>query len=95
MRYIEEIIKDVRQGKPLNSREEMRVAVSFIQGKYEGANKVNDTSNNNEIIDKIRAEIMDTGAYEQEAHGKTEFLQGINYCLGIIDKYYSAKGENK
>ena len=39
------------------------------------------------IIDKIRAEIMDTGAYEQETMGQTAFLNGINYCLGVIDKY--------
>ena len=39
------------------------------------------------ILDKIRMEIIDTGAYEQEVHGKTEFLEGINYCLSIIDKY--------
>lgn len=39
------------------------------------------------ILDKTRAEIMDTGAYEQEVNGKTEFLKGINYCLGVIDKY--------
>ena len=39
------------------------------------------------VLDKIRAEIMDTGAYEQEVNGKTEFLKGINYCLGVIDKY--------
>ena len=39
------------------------------------------------IIDKIIAEIMDTGAYEQEVNGNTEFLKGINYCLGVIDKY--------
>ena len=39
------------------------------------------------IIYKIRAEIMDTGAYEQEVNGNTEFLKGINYCLGVIDKY--------
>ena len=38
------------------------------------------------IIDKIRDEIMDTGAYEQEVNGNTEFLKGINYCLGVIDK---------
>ena len=93
MRYIEEIIEDVRQGKPLNSREEMRMAVSFIQGKYEGAKKNSDTTHDIEILDRIRAEIMDTGAYEQEVHGKTEFLVGINYCLSVIDKYYSAKSE--
>ena len=39
------------------------------------------------IIDKIRAEITDTGAYEQEVNGRTEFLKGIEYCLNIIDKY--------
>ena len=38
-------------------------------------------------IDKIRDEIMDTGAYEQEVNGNTEFLKGINYCLSVIDKY--------
>ena len=39
------------------------------------------------LLDKIKAEIMDTGAYEQEVNGETEFLKGINYCLGVIDKY--------
>lgn len=41
------------------------------------------------LLDKIRAEIMDTGAFEQEVMGYTEFLAGINYCLGVIDKYKS------
>lgn len=45
------------------------------------------------VIDKIRAEIMDTGAYEQETKGRTEFLEGINYCLGVIDKYKGESGE--
>ena len=39
------------------------------------------------IFDKVIDEIMDTGAYEQEVNGDTEFLKGINYCLEIIDKY--------
>ena len=39
------------------------------------------------IFDKVIDEIMDTGAYEQEVNGETEFLKGINYCLEIIDKY--------
>ena len=39
------------------------------------------------MLDKIIDKIMDTGAYEQEVNGKTEFLKGINYCLGVIDKY--------
>ena len=39
------------------------------------------------LLDKVRDEIMDTGAYEQEVNGNTEFLKGINYCLGVIDKY--------
>jgi len=43
------------------------------------------------ILDKIKAEIMDTGAYEQETMGQTAFLNGINYCLGVIDKYKEDK----
>ena len=39
------------------------------------------------ILDKVIDEIMDAGAYEQEVYGETEFLKGINYCLGVIDKY--------
>ena len=46
------------------------------------------------ILDKIIDEIMDTGAYEQEVNGETEFLKGINYCLEIIDKY-KAEMESK
>ena len=47
------------------------------------------------MLDKIRAEIMDTGAYEQETKGRTEFLEGINYCLGVIDKYKAESEDNK
>ena len=46
------------------------------------------------IFDKVRDEIMDTGAYEQEVNGNTEFLKGINYCLGVIDKH-KAEMESK
>lgn len=45
------------------------------------------TKNDLGVLDKIRAEIVDSGAYEQEVNGKTEFLEGINYCLSVIDKY--------
>lgn len=55
--------------------------------------------NQEPILDKIRAEIEDTGAYEQEVNGKTEFVKGITYCLSIIDKYKAEseelKGEDK
>lgn len=43
------------------------------------------------ILDKIRSEITDTGAYEQETMGQTAFLNGINYCLEVIDKYKEVK----
>lgn len=46
---------------------------------------------NEAILNKIRAEIEDTRAYEKEVHGKTEFLKGIDYCLGVIDKYKADK----
>ncbi len=40
-----------------------------------------------DVLDKIVTEIEDAGAYEQEINGKTEFVEGITYCLNIIDKY--------
>lgn len=48
---------------------------------------INENYISNSMLDKIIDEIMDTGAYEQEVNGKTEFLKGINYCLSVIDKY--------
>lgn len=50
---------------------------------------------NEDILDKIVEEITDTGAYEQEVFGKTEFLRGINYCLGVINKYKAKKEDKK
>jgi uncharacterized protein with ATP-grasp and redox domains len=52
------------------------------------------SDNANDILNKIRFEIMDTGAFEKEVNGKTEFLDGLTYCLGVIDKY-EAESRNK
>ena len=54
---------------------------------------INENYISNSMLDKVIAEIMDTGAYEQEVNGKTEFLKGINYCLGVIDKYKAESEE--
>ena len=37
------------------------------------------------MLDKIINELTDTGAYEKEVNGKTEFLKGISYCLSVIN----------
>ena len=37
-------------------------------------------------INNILTEIEHAGAYELEIHGKTDFLNGINYCLDNIKK---------
>lgn len=54
---------------------------SYDRGREDGKSDLMDA------LDEIRTKIMDTGAYEQEVHGETEFLKGINYCLGVLDKY--------
>ena len=63
----------------------------IIQGLYKGDSRAIKEAikalEQESIIDKLRDEIMDTGAYEQEVNGNTEFLKGVNYCLGVIDKY--------
>lgn len=70
----------------------------IIQGLYRGDSRAIKEAikalEQESIIDKLRDEIMDTGAYEQEVNGNTEFLKGINYCIGVIDKY-KAEMENE
>ena len=39
-----------------------------------------------EGITNAKTEIEDSGAFEQEVNGKTEYLRGINYCLGVLNK---------
>ena len=49
---------------------------------------VNSTaSKQDSILAKVKDEIEDTGAYEQEVSGKTEFLKGIEYCLSVMEKF--------
>lgn len=59
----------------------------YVMGVYRSITPLN------EVFDEIKAEIEDTGAYEQEVNGKTDFLKGINYCLGVIDKYKAESEE--
>ena len=58
-----------------------------VQAVIDNAKPVTEQEIVKPYLEKLRAEIMDMGAYEQEVNGKTEFLKGINYCLGVIDKY--------
>lgn len=39
-----------------------------------------------EGITNTKTEIEDSGAFEQETNGKTEYLRGIDYCLGVLNK---------
>ena len=60
---------------------------SFEDEEYKAFKIAIEALKRENTLEKIRAEIEDTGAYEQEVHGKTEFVEGINYCLGVFDKY--------
>lgn len=66
---------------------------SVYQQGYDDAKRDFRKQSKIDILDKIIAEIEDTGAYEQEVNGKTEFVKGITYCLSIIDKYKAEREE--
>ena len=65
MRNIAEIIKDDRNGKKL-SQTERQIAVAYAQGKYDAVRelKIGNSSNTNEVLDKIRAEIVKLQTYK-------------------------------
>lgn len=94
MRNIAEIMNDDKNGKQL-SQTERRIAVAYIQGKYDALRelKIVNNSNTNEVLDKIRAEIE-----QVEINGCVRdvecFRAGLNTASKIIDKY-KAERENK
>ena len=77
MRDIAEIIKDDRNGKKL-SQTERQIAVAYVQGKYDAVRelKIDNASNTNEVLDKIRAEILEEKecAYADFERYKVEYL---------------------
>ena len=48
-----------------------------------------------EGIAEFKEAIEDEGAFEQETKGKTEFLRGIDYCLGILNRDLSEVTSSK
>lgn len=83
------IITVVRKFDVSVDKGEIIKALRYDRNQYSKGYKdgVNDT------LDKLREEIIDTGAYEQEVNGKTEFLRGIDYCLGVIDECRKSESE--
>lgn len=81
MRISKLLRDDIEQYSKLTGEDGWHVPIIKVGAYLDGYNK------GLSALDQIRAEIMDTGAYEHETKGLTEFLKGINYCLNIIDKY--------
>jgi Mg/Co/Ni transporter MgtE len=95
MRNIAEIIEDDRNGKQL-SQTERQIAVAYIQGKYDAVKelKISNSSNTNEIINKIRDEILDNAFSVVNPHDTYEYINVID--LDSIDKIldkYKAESE--
>ena len=59
MRSIAEILEDDKNGKEL-AKTERQIVVAYIQGKYDAVRelKISNNSNTNEVLDKIRVEII-------------------------------------
>lgn len=68
-------------------RKNMTKMNPVLVGDFDMYQRKKELRKHDPILDKIREEIADTGAYEQEVHGKSEYLKGIDYCLSVIDRY--------
>jgi len=93
MRNIAEIIEDDRNGKQL-SQTERQIAVAYIQGKYDAVRelKIDNASNANEVLDKIRAEIDIARYIDKDTKlCKNANASGLEVAMQIIDKYKADK----
>lgn len=92
MRNVAEIIKDDKNGKQL-SQTERQIAVAYIQGKYDAVRelKIGNSSNTNDVLDKIRAEIEER---KKNSGGEPNRDIAFNVCLQIIGEYM-AESEGK
>ena len=89
MRDIAKIIEDDRNGKQL-SQTERQIAVAYVQGKYDAVRelKIGNSSNINEVLDEISAEIEEQVLESLSDGGDDWFAaEKVNECLEIIDKY--------
>lgn len=78
MKEVIDLLKRYTNGKQNTDK----VEISVLQ-----LNRVIKALEQEHLLDNIRDEIVDAGAYEQEVNGMTEFLKGITYCLRVIDEY--------
>lgn len=65
-------------------------APTIIEADEEGAEEKEE-----DILAKIEDELTDTGAWEQEVNGNTDFLKGISYCIDTIHKYKAEAKKTK
>ncbi len=74
-------IDSLNIAEDLTNKIDKIIEESIKDGREQGESDLMD------VLDEIRTKIADAGAHEQEIHGETEFLKGINYCLNVLDKY--------
>ena len=88
-RNIAEILEDDRNGKQL-SQTEQRVATAYTQGKYDAVRelKLDNNSNTNEVLNKIKAEIEQLPS-ELTADGRRMIRRGN--VFSIIYKYIESE----
>lgn len=91
MRNIAEIIEDDKNGKQL-SQTERQISVAYIQGKYDAVRelKIGKASNTNEVLDKIRVEILERCfdvPYKNQAFDYGLKIVKWSDVREILDKY--------
>lgn len=79
-RHVDEMEADMQYQQP---------TPPYLAGKFVAYSRVLKALRevDNDVLEKIKEEIMEEGAYHQEVDSRTDYVKGINFCIDVINRY--------
>lgn len=70
-------------------KDELMKALRYDRDQYNKGYK----DGQHDILEEIRKELTDMGELESVVNGKTEYINGVNYCLDLISEMLTERQE--